>query len=321
MRPDDLMARREADWRRLEALLEAAERGLKRLSEADLRDLGRHYRQAGSDLALAQRDFPAHPVTRYLNRLVGRAYPLIYQGAPLRRAALRRFAARDFPALFRRFLPYSATAALVFTAPAILAFALVARAPERIYGLAGPGIAPLVAEVEEGELWTEIAPAARSAASGAIMTNNIQVTFLAFAGGMTAGLLTLWVMLLNGLLLGAIFGLLRHHGLAAGLADFVVAHAFIELSVIFVAGGCGLAMADAILRPGLARRRDALAERAGPALRLLLGCAPLLVLAGLIEGFISPSSLPFAVKLAVGLGTGLALYAYWLGLGRGGGAD
>jgi uncharacterized membrane protein SpoIIM required for sporulation len=132
----------------------------------------------------------------------------------------------------------------------------------------------------------------------------------------TAGLFTAWILLYNGLNIGGIFGLLQAHDLSAGLAEFVVAHGFVELSVIFVAGGCGLAMGDALLRPGLQTRAAALIQRARASVLVILGCAPLLILAGIIEGFISPSGLPWWVKLCVGVATGAALHIYWLFSGR-----
>ena len=192
----------------------------------------------------------------------------------------------------------------------------VAVNPDWIYVIEGPAIADLVAQVEQGELWTEIAPGVRSAASSLIMTNNIQVMFLTFAGGLTAGLLTFWVLLSNGMHLGAIFGLLIVHDLAWGLAEFIVAPGVVELSVIFLAGGCGLYVGDGLLRPGLASRKDLLIQRTRIGVQLILGSAPFLVAAGLIEGFLSPSAAPWWVKAAVGALSGTALYAYWLGAGR-----
>jgi uncharacterized membrane protein SpoIIM required for sporulation len=140
--------------------------------------------------------------------------------------------------------------------------------------------------------------------------------FLTFAGGMTAGLYTAWILLSNGMHLGAIFGLLQVHGLAGGLGEFVVAHGFIELSVIFLAGGCGLYIGDGLLRPGLYSRQAVLRHRAREGGLAILACIPLLVLAGLIEGFISPSSLPWLFKAFVGVGTGIALHWYWLRTGH-----
>ena len=316
MNLDAFIEQRRPAWEQMETLLTQAARDVRRLSAADLATLGRLYRSATADLALAQRDFPGQQVTAYLNQLVGRAHAAIYRDEGLRWAALRAFYRTTFPALYRLLLPYTIVAFGLFAVAALAAFSAVWRTPDAIYVIAGEGIAPLVDQVEQGELWTEIAPTVRSAAASLILTNNIQVMFLTFAGGATAGLFTGWIMLSNGLDIGAVFGLLQAHGMAGGLADFVVAHGFIELSVIFLAGGCGLYMGDGLIRPGLQSRRAVLVERAQRSVKVILGCVPLLMAAGIIEGFISPSGLPFAVKLAVGLATGLALYWYWL---RGGG--
>ena len=304
--------RQETSWRRLEELTDRSWGNAEALSEDELQEFGRLYLIASSDLALAQRDFPSQRVTRYLNQLVGRAHALLYREEPLRRQQLFEFYRETFPLLYRRLLPYTLASTALFVLPAVIAFLVVWIRPVAIYLIMGSGIDPLVETVEDGELWTEIAPSVRSAASFAIFTNNISVTFFAFAGALTGGLLTLYIMILNGLSIGAIFGLLQFHGMSAGLAEFVAAHGFIELSVIFLSGGCGFFIADGLLRPGLLSRADALRLRARVALQLILGCAPMLVAAGLIEGFISPSALPWQLKLAVGLSTGIALHWYWL---------
>ena len=304
--------RQETSWRRLEELTDRSWGNAEALSEAELQEFGRLYLIASSDLALAQRDFPSQRVTRYLNQLVGRAHALLYREEPLRRQQLFEFYREAFPLLYRRLLPYTLASTALFLLPALIAFLVVWNRPDAIYLIMGSGIEPLVETVEDGELWTEIAPSVRSAASSAIFTNNISVTFFAFAGALTGGLFTLYIVILNGLNIGAVFGLLQFHGMSAGLAEFVAAHGFIELSVIFLSGGCGLFIADGLLRPGLLSRADALRQRARVALQLILGCAPMLVAAGLIEGFISPAGLPWQLKLAVGLSTGIALHWYWL---------
>ena len=287
-----------------------------RLSKEEIDSLGRLYRMSTSDLALARREFPGHRVTAYLNQLVARAHGQIYQSEPLQKNRVTHFFRAHFPQLYREILPYTTGATLLFIIPALIAFFVVWRAPETIYLFEGEQIAPLVRQVEEGKLWVDVEPEVRSAMSAVIMTNNIQVSFLAFAGGMLAGLLTIYVMIFNGIHLGAIFGLLQFHKLSSGLAEFVVGHGFIELSVIMVAGGAGLYLGDGLIRPGLLTRREALVQRGRLSVQLILGCVPLLIIAGLIEGFISPSGLPRLVKVAVGLSTGLLLHTYWLLGGR-----
>jgi uncharacterized membrane protein SpoIIM required for sporulation len=312
MDPQQFISTREPGWHQLEDLLSRARRDPAGLSEQELVELGRLYRLATADLALAQRDYPSHPVNRYLNSLVARAHVQIYRSEPLSWRQLGYFFRHGFPALYRAFLPYTIVAFLLFAVPAVAAFLAVAADADRIFAFLGPSAAELVRTVERGRTWTDIGPSIRSAAAAGIMTNNIQVMFLTFAGGITAGLLTAWVLVQNGIVIGAVFGLLQAHDMAPLLANFVAAHGFIELSVIFLAGGCGLAMGDSLLRPGLQSRREALVGRAQDSVLLILGCIPLLVLAGLIEGFVSPSRLLAPLKLVIGLGTGVALYTYWL---------
>ncbi len=313
---DHFIAQRRASWQQLDALVTRARTNVRAFSLHDLDELGRLYRSATADLALAQRDFPKQAAAVYLNQLVGRAHNVVYRAAPLRWQLLTQFYSESYPRLYRALLNYTILAALIFTLGAAVAFFTVWSNPDAIYVIAGQGISPLVERVEEGELWTNIAPTARSAAAGIIFTNNIQVTFLTFAGGVVAGLLSAWVLLNNGLGIGAVFGLLQAHGLAAGLAEFVIAHGVVELSIIFLAGGCGLYLGDGVIRPGLQSRRAVLIERGRIGVRLILGSAPLLVIAGLIEGFVSPSGLPWIIKVVVGMVTGITLYWYWLRVGR-----
>lgn len=317
MTPDQFVRRRQAEWEQLERLLKkAGASNVARLSEQELRTLGRLYRAATADLALAQRDFPRHEVTRFLNTLVGRAHHLVYRGGSVERGQIRRFLQAGFPQLVRRNAAFILVAALLLFGPWFLGWWLVYLNPALAYTLA-PDAAPILQLVEqEGRLWIDI-PMEESALAGAfIMTNNIQVTFLAFAGGALAGLMTIYVLLRNGILFGAVFGFVQAHGLAGGLGDFVVAHAFIELTVICIAGGGGLRLGYAMVAPGLLRRRDAVVLAARDAVGLIVGGALLLIVAGIIEGFISPSTLPWWIKFWVGLGSGLLLYVYLLRAGR-----
>jgi uncharacterized membrane protein SpoIIM required for sporulation len=167
--------------------------------------------------------------------------------------------------------------------------------------------------VREGRLWTDTPGLLRPFAASVIVSNNIQVSVMAFAGGILLGTFTVYVLILNGLLFGAVFGYTHLYGLDGKLAAFVSPHGYIELTVIFIAGGAGLRMAWAIIQPGLLARRDALAEAARGATLLVIGALPLLLVAGLIEGFVSPSDLPDGLKVAIGPVTGLGLHLFLLG--------
>jgi uncharacterized membrane protein SpoIIM required for sporulation len=148
------------------------------------------------------------------------------------------------------------------------------------------------------------------------MANNIQVMFFAFAFGALLGLGTLYVMAFNGGVNAAILALVYRAGYGPELTSFMIGHGVIELSCIFLAGGAGLLVGSAMLLPGDLSRADALKTRGLEAIRLIAGCVPILVIAGIIEGFISPAPINPAIKYGVGIATGVALYAYLLLAGR-----
>jgi uncharacterized membrane protein SpoIIM required for sporulation len=312
------VAERQSDWTRLEALLSRVQGGnLRALSADDLEEMTRLYRLAASDLARARRDFPGDRVVSYLNRLVSSSYAMVYSTAGISWKDVGRWYLGGFPRLFRATAGYYLIAALLFFGTGILSFlGTISYLPTAQTLLDANTYQSITSYAERGELWTEIPAVQRSAASATIMTNNIQVAILAFAGGMLLGLGSVLVLVYNGVQLGAVFGIVAHYGLGLRLLEFVSGHGVIELSVICLAGGAGLMMADAILRPGMLTRSEALRLAAQRAVQLLLGGASLLVIAGTIEGFISPSSLPNWVKFGTGALTGVLLYGYWLFVGR-----
>jgi uncharacterized membrane protein SpoIIM required for sporulation len=292
---------RKPRWERLETVIKSLEQGqVKALTAADLLDVGRLYREAAADLARLQsmrsRDLPPSEMEVYLNHLVARGYGQVYRTPPPRLASFWRYLHLTLPLTFRETAPWTLFAVLTF----LLGF---------LYGLGAslldsafvPLVVPshLVKQVEEGNVWFDSILAVRPLASSMIMTNNISVSFLAFAFGMTFGLGTLYLMVFNGLLLGAVAGLCHTHNLGIPFWSFVLPHGVIELTAIFMAGGSGFLLATALLSPGDLPRKQALVGRARQAGRLVLGCVPLLVVAGIVEGFFSPALLPASVKFSV----------------------
>jgi uncharacterized membrane protein SpoIIM required for sporulation len=309
---------RQGDWATLEQLTNRARSGqLRALNASDLEDMTRLYRLAASDLARARRDFPGDRVVSYLNRLVSQSYAHVYSSSGFSWRDIGRWYVVGFPRLFRETAGYYLLAALLLFGTGILSFLATLLYPDAARAVLDSNTyQSVLGYAQKGELWTNIPGAQSSYYSAAIMTNNIQVAILAFAFGMTFGLGTAWVLATNGLQLGAIFGIVTRYGLGGDLLAFVSAHGVIELSVICLAGGAGFMLADAILRPGLLTRGEALRLAAQRAMRLLLGGASLLVIAGTLEGFLSPSGAPAWIKYGVGLLTGVLLYAYWLLAGR-----
>lgn len=316
MPTDRFINERKGAWQQLEDLLKLLDRtSLRRLHREEVRELGRIYRRTSSDLAIARAESRDPRLVSYLNSLVIRAHGRIYRAeAAEGRRRLRDFFLRDFPRTFRRTWRYTAIAFAVFAIFAIFGFVGTRRDAE-FSELAGIDY-EFRDRISSGEHWWEQLNRANQVGGAFIMANNIQVMFNAFALGATLGLGTLLVMAKNGLSVGAVLALTYRAGFGGDLVAFMVGHGVIELTCIFIAGGAGLLLGHALLAPGDLSRLDALRLRGREAVQLVAGCVPLLVVAGTIEGFVSPALIHPAYKFTTAALTGLALYAYLLLAGR-----
>ncbi len=310
---DRFVEDRRARWARLGALASRAGGRIDRLSADEVLELGRLYRTVTSDLAIAQRDFGRDLATDRLNDLVAAAHALVYSEAPTSGRRLRRFVVSELPATVRANLRWTALAFGIFAVPALVTY---------LVGLATPEIAAAALPQEvrdhlaQRQLWTDIPSGYRPIAGPLIIVNNTRVAVVMFAGGLTAGTLTVYGLVANGASLGTIFAVVQGYGLAGGLLSFISGHGFLELSSIFLAGGAGLRMARALLHPGERTRRDALRLAGAQAVRVVLLVLPTLGVAGIIEAFVSPTGLSEGVKLGVGLVSGAALWSYILIIGQ-----
>jgi uncharacterized membrane protein SpoIIM required for sporulation len=265
------------------------------------------YRQAATDLATVREDPTSQPLARYLNQLLGRAHNLIYMGRRPRPRGIWSFYRRAYPAIFRETFSYTFAAFLVFFAAAVAGFLVCLGDPDFQRYFLGSRMAETI---ERREMWTHSVLTVNPLASSAIMTNNLSVSLATFALGITAGIGTLWMMVLNGLLLGVISAACWQAGMAMQLWSFVAPHGVLELPAIFIAGGAGLLLARGLLFPGELPRSASLVQAGDLAVRLVLGTIPLLVVAGVVEGFVSPSTLPASMKflLAGALAALLVVY-------------
>ena len=283
-------------------------RSVASLTHDEVRELALLYRQAAADLSTAREDPHGAALTRYLNELLGRAHNLVYaDAARTRRTGVIRFLADGFPQAFRRTLPYSVAALALFLAGSAAGVLLAALDPGfHRFILNGQ----MMDTISRREMWTHGIVAVKPYASTAIMTNNIGVSLAACATGMLAGLGPIYMMLFNGLLIGVVGSACYGAGMSLGLWSFVAPHGVLELPAIFIAGGAGLVLGKGVVFPGTLPRRDSIAEAGAEAIRLLLGALPLLVIAGIVEGFVSPTSAPVAAKFAIAVSLFVLLVLY-----------
>ena len=280
-----------------------------RLSRSELQELGLLYRQIASDLSTVREDAASRQVSAYLNQLLGRAHNLIYMGRKTNAGGIVQFFRSGYPRLFRENLAYPLTAFLIFVAAGIAGMALCFSDPGFERYFLG---AQMIDTIEQHRMWTHSVLAMKPLASSFILTNNISVSLATFASGIVAGLGTVAMLVMNGLLIGVIGTACWQAGMSSQLWSFVAPHGVLELPAIFIAGGAGLLLARGLLFPGTLPRRDSLIEAGGRAVRLVLGVIPMLVIAGFIEGYISPSEFPVPLKFALGaaLATALLLYLF-----------
>lgn len=297
-----------AKWKRLEELITRASRlRLKNLSGEEVREFGQLYRRTAADLAIAREEVIDKRLINYLNYLVGRAHGAIYRSESSGFGVFVSFFRYEFPAVFRQTFRYTFIAFLTFMLAAGFA-AAVCLLDEGFADRIAPGLKQSIANHDN---WTEAVNNANPLASTRIQTNNIGVTFLAFAGGVLIGMGTLLVLVQNGLLLGMVLSLCFRYRFWE-IPIFISAHGVIELTAIFIAGGAGLLIGKALLMPGDLRRIDALVENGRLAIKLILGCIPMLLIAGLIEGFISPAHIPAAFKFSVSAMSAVLMNMYFL---------
>lgn len=279
------------------------------------------YRSVSADLARAQSHQISPAVVKDLGELTSRGYSQIYQGSRKQEwKEIGDFYRYGFPEVVQQCWGYIAVATLLFLLGSAVGWWYAWQDESFMTLVLGSGF---VEEVRESqELWTVSIMGVEPIASSGIMINNIRVSFIALIGGITMfireiplltppGAFTVYLLAFNGVMIGCVAALVAQVGLAYDLWAFVFPHGALELPAIFFAGGAGLLLARGILLPGQYRRVDALKIYGLQAAKLVYGIVPMLVIAGVIEGFFSPQTwIPNEVKYVAGTALFIVLMRY-----------
>lgn len=312
------------EWQRLADLLAAVKvGGFAKLESAEILEFGRQYRRAAAELSF-QRSRQVDPErVIFLNDLVGECYPFIYVSPRRPWPSISKFYLQEFPRAIRQHFIWVLIAFMVSMIPAVVGAVLVSR--DRAVArqvLPGQLLDGTETQNERHRKSTDWMPAdTRPSVAAFIITNNIKVCILTFAGGILAGVVTILLLISNGLMLGIVgAGVALDGGVTStNFWAFVAPHGVFELTAIFISGGAGLLLGYALLNPGNVPRRVALIESGKEALKLMLGVASMLVIAGFIESFFSPiepTYMPSEIKFIVAGIEAVLLSSYFIFVGR-----
>ncbi|MEM6752573.1 MAG: stage II sporulation protein M, partial [Cyanobacteria bacterium P01_C01_bin.38] len=291
------IARRKPNWQRLDSLLRRVERkGWKSLEANEVGELASLYRCVVADLARARTQNLSNALVENLHTLKIRAYKQIDKGSRRQgRFGVVKFYRWGLPAIVQQTFPYIALSAGLFLFGALIAWLCIWQEPSFMSLIVPSRIISKVRD--DGELWTGSIAGVESLVCSGITINNLKVSLSAVAGGITAGAFTIYIVVFNGLLIGAVATLVGQNNLAYPFWAFVFPHGSLELPAILLAGGAGLLISKAIFFPVKSRRFDAIKLHASQAIQLVFGIVPMLIIAGIIEGFFSSNpSIPNPIK-------------------------
>lgn len=317
------LARKREGWEAFRTLASRMERsGIGALAGAEIPAFAARYREVAADLARAHTYGLDQRVIEYLERVVSAGHNALYRARGKGASQLGRYVMRDFPAAVVQSWAYVLLAFTIFIVPAAVGYVMIRERPALAEEIVSPVMVgraeQAAARQAEGRTYAEADEEDRPVIAAAIMSNNIQVSFFVFVGGLTCGLLSVWLLFSNGMMLGLGFGLFQNYHALSYLTTFVAPHGVLELTAIFISAGAGFRLAHAIIAPGDRTRRDALVVEGQIAVRMIGAVVTLLAIAGAIEGLFSTSDAPAAVKYVVSALTAVFLALYlisgWIGL-------
>jgi uncharacterized membrane protein SpoIIM required for sporulation len=305
---------RQPAWDELRGLCERAGRRPDRLSPDEIRRLGRGYRAIAADLEFVRRRYPSTPTVARLEALVAAARPLVYVRGP-QTTTFRDFATTGYFRRVRERPGALLVAALALFGPMVLTAFWAWEDPAAASGLVPEMFQSVTEPKSEGDdLGLSVDQQAEFSAQ--IFTNNIRVTAMAFGAGVLLGVGSLYFLAYNGMVIGAVIGLAIDAGNTRPMFALILAHGVLELSCIVVGGAAGWRMGWAIVSPGLRTRGDALRREARAAVEVMMGTAAWLVVAGLIEGFVTPAGMTVASASIIGGSVGAVFWTLILVRGR-----
>lgn len=309
---DRFIVRNSAMWQHLDDLAERARKSGSRLAPQEVDELVALYQRTAAQLSYARTYYDDPGLTSRLTIVVAKASGAIYGTRGRAGSTFKRFLTETFPVAVYRSRRFIAASAALFFVPAIAVGAWLANSPDAL-DVAVPKDTQQALLDTEFEDYYSREPAQQF--STRVLVNNIQVSFFAFAFGALL-VPTALLLIYNSLNLGVAAGLFIHAGEAGKFFGLILPHGLLELTAIVIAGAAGLRLGWAVLFPGDRPRGEALAEEGRRSVVIVLGLMLCFIVAGLIEGFVTPSGLPTSVRVAVGVAVEVVFISWVVTRGR-----
>lgn len=313
MNESSFVARREPEWQRIALLCDKADSSPTALTQSELKEFIRLYRNVSADLAAVRTQSTNLPMQMFLNDLVGRAHGILYQGR--RRPLLETLGCNVVNAVrtVRRRRWFILASALFFVVTGLFLFGVLSARPDlRQQVIVDTGFADVFKDWTSGQL-PERTSGQSIAAWGMYASHNPLVAIVSGSiAASTFGIGTVYMLMQNGVLLGALsYEMMRVHKLGF-LYQSIMPHGVPELSGLIISGAAGLCMGWALINPGRKRRGEALLEAGKDAITLLATSVVMMLIAAPIEGFFSFNArIPGSLKLAVIVVEVLAWGFFW----------
>lgn len=313
MQLDSFVAAHQEEWDRLAALSARAQRRARRLSPDEVEELVSRYQRVASQLSYARSRFPDPALIARLTRLVATSSAAIYGTRPRTMAAIGGFFSDTFPRAVWERGRFVAAAAALLLIPALMVGSWLATSSEAV-DASGPAALREAYVEQDFEAYYSSTPATEF--SSRVTVNNIQVAFLAFAGGIAVCVPTALVLVVNGANVGAAAGLFVAAGQSPKFFGLIAPHGLLEVTAVIVAAAAGLALGWSVIDPGAQTRRAAVAAEGRRAVSIVLGLMVAFLVAGIIEGFVTGSPLPTPVRVGIGVLVEVAFVGYIVVFGR-----
>lgn len=279
------------------------------------------YRKLCRDLAVARARHYSATLINKLEDLVQRGHEHLYGRKGRQRFRIINYFAREFPALIRKEWKLVMLSHLFFYGPLLLLLVLIQFYPHITYMILPERTISqmeMMYDPASGHFEEQRDASQDIMMLGHYIRNNVGIDFQCFAGGILAGVGSIFFMVFNGIMIGSVAGHLTQVGYSETFWSFVCGHSALELTAAVFAGACGMKMGFALINPGQYTRFESLKRASAVGMKILYGTAFMTFCAAFVEAFWSSSAtIPNSTKYIFGISFWVVLLAYFLFAGRG----